>query len=151
MGTDWTFHCFGLTADELVAASRGGARKLTGKEQIDHSGTGFTTLAVGEFCSGAFEFDLSFRAEPNGRTVKTVRLELREPEQYHDLWNALSARFGDGEVLPPDSDGAIQSVRWRTAREMITLRRLTWPMDLGVDVVVDCERDEERLEERRAS
>jgi hypothetical protein len=30
-------------------------------------------------------------------------------------------------------------VRWRTAAAAVVLKRFTWPMDLGVDVVVDYE------------
>jgi hypothetical protein len=128
-----------MTADEIVTASGGTARSLDGQEQEDQSGPDFTTLAVDEVQIGPFAFDVSFRAPRGGTTLRTVRLELRDPGCYDALRETIEAEHGAGETLPADSSVSIDGVRWATATETIVLRRLVWPMDLGVDVVVDYE------------
>ncbi len=76
---DWQYTRWGMTADQIVAASNGTARKLAGEEQEGESGNSFTALAVGTFKTGPFDFAVSFRAEKGGDTLKTVRLTLRDP------------------------------------------------------------------------
>lgn len=142
VGTEvaWPYASWGMTADEIVAASGGRARPLAGAEQEDQSGPDFTTLAVDEVRLGPFEFDVSFRAAPGGTGLRTVRLELREPERWEALRDALAAEHGAGEPLEPTEPGlVIEGERWRTSTGTIVLRRLVWPMELGVDVVVDYE------------
>jgi hypothetical protein len=129
-----------MTADEIVAASEGCARKIEEDEREGQSGEDFTTLAVAEAVVGPFEFDVSFRAPCDGTTLSTVRLELRDAEQYADLQAALTTEHGAGEELPREPDR--ECVRWETAGTAIVLRRLTWPMDLGVEVVVDYESND---------
>jgi hypothetical protein len=133
----WEFARWGMTADEIVAASEGCARKIEDAEREDQSGEDFTTLAVAEAVVGPFEFDVSFRAPHAGTTLTVVRLELRDVDHYEALHAALTAEHGVGEVLPPEPDR--ECVRWETAGTTVVLRRLTWPMDLGVEVVVDYE------------
>jgi hypothetical protein len=135
----WPYAAWGMTAAEIVAASGGSAQALHGDDQDDRSGPGFTTLAIAEIEIGAFAFDVSFRAAAGGTTLRTVRLELREPEQYDALRAELTAEHGDGEPVPPEGEAPIDAVRWTTPTETIVLRRLVWPMDLGVEVVVDYE------------
>lgn len=140
MTTDaWPYASWGMTTDEIIAASGGSARPLAGNEQEDQSGPDFTTLAVDAVQIGPFGFDVSFRAPRGGTTLRTVRLELRDAGGYDALRAALAAEYGDGEPLPQDAGPAIEGVRWTTPAETIALRRLVWPMDLGVDVVVDYE------------
>ena len=142
----WRYARWGMSADELVAASAGVARKLEAAEHDEKSGAGFTTLAVAELASGPFEFDVSFRAVDAGTGLTHVRLELRHPGQYEALRAALADEYGAGEPLPADGDPAIEGVRWRTAGTVLALKRLVWPMDLGVDVVVDCEPSDPMVE-----
>jgi hypothetical protein len=133
----WRFARWGMTAEEIVAASEGRARKIEADEREEQSGDDFTTLAVAEVVIGPFEFDVSFRAPHDGTTLTTVRLELRDAEHYADLLGSLTAEYGAGEELPREPDR--ECVRWRTAAAAVVLKRFTWPMDLGVDVVVDYE------------
>jgi hypothetical protein len=44
----WEFARWGMTADEIVVASEGCARKIEDAEREDQSGEDFTTLAVAE-------------------------------------------------------------------------------------------------------
>lgn len=136
---EWPYASWGMTADEIVAASGGTARSLTGDEQSAQSGDDFTTLAVDEVRIGPFEFDVSFRADLAGTTLRTVRLELRDPMLYDALRTAIATDYGAGEALVPSQDGSIHGWCWRTETERIALKRLTWPMELGVDVVLDYE------------
>jgi hypothetical protein len=133
----WRFVRWGMTAEEIVAASEGCARRIEADEREGQSGDDFTTLAVAEAVIGPFEFDVSFRALRDGTTLTTVRLELRDAEHYAGLLAALTAEYGAGEALPREPDR--ERVRWRTVEAAVVLKRLTWPMDLGVDVVVDYE------------
>jgi len=135
----WPYASWGMTADEIVAASGGSARPLTGAEQDDQSGPEFTTLAIDAIQVGPFAFDVSFRAAPGGTTLRTVRLELRDPDAYDALRATLAAEYGEGEALPQEPGPPIDGVRWVTPTETIVLRRLVWPLDLGIDVVVDYE------------
>jgi len=137
---DWQYTRWGMTADQIVAASNGAAKKLAGTEQEAKSGATFTALAVGTFKTGPFDFAVSFRADKGGNTLKTVRLTLNNRYQYLDLSNALSTKYGRGEVLPKEGDGAIERVRWQTTTETIVLQRVIYPMDLGTIVSVDYEK-----------
>jgi hypothetical protein len=78
---DWQYTRWGMTADQIVAASNGAAKKLAGTEQEAKSGATFTALAVGTFKTGPFDFAVSFRADKGGNTLKTVRLTLNN--RYH--------------------------------------------------------------------
>jgi hypothetical protein len=137
---DWQYTRWGMTADQIVTASNGAARKLAGTEQEVQSGATFTALAVATFKTGPFDFAVSFRADKGGNTLKTVRLTLGNRYQYQDLSNAFSAKYGRGEVLPKEANGAIERVRWQTKTETIVLQRVTYPMDLGTNVSVDYEK-----------
>jgi len=126
-----------MSAAEIVSASGGVARPVDDDERDDKSGPDFTALAVGEVMLDAFVFDVSFRGAKGGTTLTSVRLELRDPDQYEALHAALAAEYGAGEALGLEANGSIETVRWRTPDGDVLLKRLTWPMDLGVDVVVD--------------
>lgn len=140
----WPYASWGMTADEIVAASGGTARRLDGAEQDDQSGPDFTTLAVDGIEIGPFAFDVSFRAARGASVLRTIRLELRDAAGYDALRETITADYGPGEPLPTEPDGAIEGFSWTTPAERVVLRRLVWPMDLGVDVVVDYEAPDER-------
>jgi len=133
----WSWVRWGMNAEEIVSASGGLVRKVEDEERDDKSGPGFSALAIGEVAMDAFVFDVSFRAAPGGSTLTSFRLELHDPEQYGALQATLGEAYGAGEVIAPEADGSIEGVRWRTPDGDVELKRLTWPMDLGVDVVVD--------------
>jgi hypothetical protein len=137
---DWQYTRWGMSSDEIVLASNGAACKIEGKEQEQKSGARFTTLAIGKFSTGPFEFEVSFRTAKGGAALKTVRLNLRNPDQYQELWNAISAKYGKGEVLPKESDGAIERVRWYTQTDIIILQRVKVPENLGVHVALEYEK-----------
>lgn len=136
---EWPYAEWGMTADQIIEASGGNALKVEGEEQTELSGAGFTTLATAVVESLPFVFDVSFRAHEGETTLSTIRLELRDPDLYEALRNSLTAEYGVGRPVPADPPDSIECTQWLTDHDTITLKRLMWPDDLGVDVALDFE------------
>jgi hypothetical protein len=116
----WQYSRWGMTADQIVAASKGNARKIEGDEQEGSSNKFFTALALAEFSSGPFNFHVFFLAAKDGLTLKKVRLQLKDSTQYQELKAALTSKYGKG-ALQQSSGYTKEEIQWLSNSEVITL------------------------------
>jgi len=117
----WQYTTWGMTSEEIVAASGGTVRILSGEELRLASGERHTALARGDYTSGPFAFEADFRADKGGTTLRAVRLKLKNPGQYGDLRAAMTSKYGLGDTS--ESSEYSDVVRWLTEDQLITLYR----------------------------
>ena len=115
----WQYAKWDMTADEIVEASQGKARAVYGVEQKNKSNPYyFDCIAVSEFTTGPFEFDVSFRAKLNETTLNSVYLSLRNTNQYEELKDSLASKYGQGVT---SIKGKQITTSWQTKSEVIEL------------------------------
>lgn len=135
---DWQYTKWGMTADQIVAASSGAARLVPSDQVERQSGADFTTIALGTFSTGPFSFNVSFRARKGESKLHYVRLELNDPSRYGDLLNSLKSKYGEGESSGEKSSVATSTKnRWQANPDTIVLMRLEWSMTRDEHVSVD--------------
>jgi len=119
---DWQYTKWGMTADEIVAASNGTARTIHGSEKKGKSGETFDTIAIATFSTGPFEFDVQFRTLKGKTVLDTVRLKLNNYVDYSRLRDTLIAKYGSGEVTEDKSEN-IDTItsKWIVENDTITL------------------------------
>lgn len=78
----------------------------------------FDCLAVSDFKTGPFEFDVSFRAKLNETTLNSVYLSLRNTNQYEELKDSLASKYGQGVT---SIKGKQITTSWQTKSEVIEL------------------------------
>jgi len=97
---DWEYTTYGMTADEIVAASAGKAWKLSGAEQQNMSTAFATAIAASTHETGPFNFAVIFFADKGGSQLGTVRLNLKSQDEFQtraqveELRNALTGKYG---------------------------------------------------------
>ncbi|ESK57599.1 hypothetical protein [Acinetobacter tjernbergiae] len=115
----WQYANWGMTAEQIVEASHGKARAVFGEEQRNKSNPYyFDCLAVSDFKTGPFEFDVSFRAKLNETTLNSVYLSLRNTNQYEELKDSLASKYGQGVT---SIKGKQITTSWQTKSEVIEL------------------------------
>ena len=116
----WQYAKWGMTADQIVQASKGKARAVYGEEQRKKSNPYyFDCLAVSDFKTGPFEFEVNFRAKLNEKTLDSVYLNLRNPDQYEELKDSLRSKYGEGVTTVK---GKQIITTWKTKSEVIKLQ-----------------------------
>ena len=97
---DWEYTTYGMSADQIVAASDGKARKLS-RAEIEGKGTQTSTaLAASTHKTGPFTFSVTFFADKGDSRLTTVRLELQTKDKFQtraqvaELRNALIGKYG---------------------------------------------------------
>lgn len=117
----WQYAKWGMTTDQIVEASKGAARAVSGEEQKGNSNEYFyTCMAVSEFSTGPFIFEVNFRAKKGETTLNSVNLALKDPLQYNDLRNSLISKYGQGKVT--EHDRFDTEIEWIADTEIIKLR-----------------------------
>ena len=119
---DWQYTKWGMTAEEITAASNGDAHLISDVEKANRAGENSEAIALGKFTTGPFEFDVVFRALKGGHGLDTVRLELREPSIYRRLREALIGKYGIGQETVEDI-GSIKTtiMIWKAETETVKL------------------------------
>ena len=123
----WQYAKWGMTADEIIAASGGTARILLAEEKRAASGPDYTALVKDEYSSGPFNFKVTFRAEKNEATLSSVHLLLKDPAKFVELKTAMISKYGQGDSSDSSKSGDV--VRWMSMEHVITLSRTQ-----GIDV-----------------
>ena len=119
---DWQYTRWGMTAEEIVAASDGNAHLISDSEKEGESAENFDAIALGTYSTGPFEFEVSFRALKGEHTLDTVRLELREPSIYRRLREALIGKYGIGQETVKDNDSIKTTIMiWKAETETVKL------------------------------
>ena len=102
---DWQYTKWGMTVDEVIAASNGKARKFTDPAQ----NTDMETLqAVAPYVAGDFVFEAGFNFSKDSR-LRTVRLKLIEGDGRR-LSAALLNRYG--KPLSESATSVTEHARW---------------------------------------
>jgi len=122
---DWQYTRWGMTAEEIVAASVGNAHLISDSEKEGESAENFDAIALGTYSTGPFEFEVSFRALKGEHTLDTVRLELKDPPKYIRLREALIAKYGTGQETVEDI-GSVKTTKtiWSAETETVHLIHL---------------------------
>ena len=116
----WQYAKWDMTADEIVEASQGKARAVYGVEQKNKSNPYyFDCIAVSEFTTGPFNFEVSFRAKLHEKTLNSVHLDLVNSDQYEELKDSLISKYGKGINTVK---GKQITITWQTASEVIELK-----------------------------
>lgn len=115
----WQYAKWGMTADQIVEASKGKARAVFGEEQkLKSNPYYFNCIAVSNFKTGPFDFKVSFRTKLNEETLNSVYLDLVNPDQYEELKDSLVSKYGKGTV---SIKGKQIITTWWTDTEVIEL------------------------------
>ncbi|MEB4801213.1 hypothetical protein ACW7EJ_04150 [Acinetobacter soli] len=118
----WQYTKWGMSAEEIVGASQGKARAVYGEEKKNKSNPYyFDCLAVSEFTTGPFKFEVNFRAKPNEKTLNSVYLNLVNSDQYDELKDSLVSKYGKGITTVK---GNQITTSWQTDSEVIELKDL---------------------------
>lgn len=115
----WQYAKWDMTADEIVEASQGKARAVYGVEQKNKSNPYyFDCIAVSEFTTGPFKFEVNFRSKLHEKTLNSVYLKLANPYQYEELRDSLVSKYGKGVTTVK---GQQITTTWHTNSEVIDL------------------------------
>lgn len=115
--SDWEYTTYGMTADQIVAASAGKARMLSPAEQEGMSTAFGTAIAASTHQMGPFNFTVIFFADIGGSNLKTVRPQLQTKDesqtrkQVAELNNALTAKYGQ------EKDSQVEGGRFVTGKQ----------------------------------
>ena len=93
---------WGMTAEEIAAWQRNKHRR-SGRKTRDY----FDTIATGEFSTGMFDFDVTYRSRPGETTVSIINLDVRNeatPSAHEALLNALTEAHGSGDKAINDEN-----------------------------------------------
>lgn len=101
---DWQYTKWGMTPEEVVAASAGAARQTTPSE--DDGSDGVVTLAMADYVASGFEFSAHFAFSRKDRRLAEITLLLDEPSQCFELKGALERRYGS----PTSARGGLLAV-----------------------------------------
>jgi len=135
---DWQYTKWGMSIQQVLDASKGLARELSGKEKEGKSNRNFfITFAIAPYATGDFTFDVHFRSKPGRAVLDEVYLESLEPGRYQDILLSLTTKYGNSPNLSAVDNGAMgssQTTTWTTKEESISLKRRTSIIGVGVSI-----------------
>jgi hypothetical protein len=116
---DWQYTKWGMSVDQVIAASKGAASQTTPEISAQHSafdGSQAAKLSA-PYCSGTFQFTAYFMF---GRrdTLTSVSLELAAGDP-HILIGELRTKYG--KPTSEDADGVLNSLIWYAGGDMISI------------------------------
>ena len=122
---DWQFTRWGMTAEEIVAASSGRAQLIPEGDREGKSTSSYDAIALSKFFSGPFKFDVTFGARKGELTLDTVSLKLEDPTGYRQLRETLNAKYGPGrEEKPRNKQVKITRTIWNSETDTIVLEHV---------------------------
>jgi hypothetical protein len=116
---EWQYTRWGMTRDQVVAASKGAAVPTTPQEQQDHklSPSGVSATLKQPWAAGRFKFDAFFYfGEEGGLSMVDLQLRSGNP---HELIGALRKKYGEPESK--SSSARLTILLWRTDADQISL------------------------------
>ncbi len=122
---DWQYTKWGMTPEEVVAASSEAARPATDEERqkaFIRTQPAREPLAVGRYSGGVYDFKAVFYFE--NRALVEVRLTLAPYADPNGLWAALAGQYGEPIEAKQLDKGitAFKAKRWRdsTNKNLVT-------------------------------
>jgi hypothetical protein len=116
----WQYAKWGMSVDQVVAASRGSAHRSSDKSS---NNTKYEERATGTFDSGDMRFLVKFYFSPNNGGLNNVDVKLLNPDHWKELEAGLIAKYGtpysDSAEGQPDLDG-IRTRRWDAGDTQVT-------------------------------
>lgn len=103
---DWQYSMWGMTLDEVIAASDGKARRFTDSGQDTDNEK---VRAVAPYVAGDFVFDAIFSFNRKNDTLSEVKLLLKDGNG-HSLYAALVNRYG--KPVSENKDSIVPNARW---------------------------------------
>lgn len=100
---DWQYTKWGMTPDEVIAASNGAASEST--PSPDSEPSEIVTLASADYVASGYEFWVSFGFSAD-RRLSEVSLSLRDSDKCVYLADALDRRYG----RPVSREGGLLTV-----------------------------------------
>lgn len=117
--TGWQYSRWGMTGEQIAAASGGAARTLAKGEVKGRFFPATVVIAVAEFRTGPFEFDVYFRARKGDTALKVVQLHLKDEELHDDLRTALISTYGPWVFTQTRGDRTV--TQWLTDTQVVEL------------------------------
>jgi hypothetical protein len=116
---DWDYTRWGMTADQVLSASKGQLRKCSPTVCRAHATTTSSAQLYGEFHDGTFSFTVfAFFEHWSGR-LSSLELWLWDVNQTDAVVKAMLTKYGEPAR---NSNGAIiESYVWRSSIDQITL------------------------------
>ena len=116
---DWDYTRWGMTADQVLSASKGKLRKCSPTVCRAHATTTSAAQLYGEFADGTFTFTIFAFFELWSGRLSSVELWLWDVDQTDAVVKAMLTKYGEPER---NSNGAIiGSYVWRSSTDQITL------------------------------
>jgi hypothetical protein len=113
---DWEFTNWGMTPDEVVAASAGSAHR------VESRAIGSIALeAVGTYDMAGVTFTAQYHFSQDHQGLHSVVLAARDVSQCPDLTRALAQKYGPPEVRPSAGGGSFSIWRDRRGNSLISL------------------------------
>jgi hypothetical protein len=121
---DWQYTKWGMTPEQVIAASRGAATLTTADERVAESPTNGSgdALAKALYRAGESQFDAYFLFKAN--RLVSVRLDLKDPTPISSgvVRRALQLKYG--EPISQTQTSGFSTVTWRAADEQVTFMLL---------------------------
>lgn len=92
---DWQYTKWGMTPEEVVAASGGMARPDPHRNK--HRTDSTESLLAAPYAAAGFEFDATFQFSRSSQRLERVHLDLIDTSRCSDLIGALRSRYGEPE------------------------------------------------------
>lgn len=112
---DWQYTEWGMTPEEVSAASDDTVTAIPETEQASRRNNVFTAKLEGTFSSGRFNFHSEFRFDNVSNRLRQVQLRLDDASQCQLLAQSLNTRYGE-----PDKVQALtvmERIEWRDSDE----------------------------------
>jgi hypothetical protein len=116
---DWQYTKWGMSADEVLAASKGKLKNCTPAACKGKNTDSATPRHIGRYQSGEFQFTVVTLFNNKSGKLVTVSLELNDPTQWASLVGALRGRYGE-----PASSSKTQIMSlwvWREKNDQISV------------------------------
>jgi len=91
---DWQYTKWGMTQDQVIAASKGEARKVNPGPNFVCNDKQIPFAAIQKKVIGDFSFDVIFCSKMQGGPLTSVRLDSNDNVNVYSLKRALLAQFG---------------------------------------------------------
>jgi hypothetical protein len=114
---DWQYTKWGMTADQVVAASGGAAQLSDAKNPWSKYDSSYLVLATGTYRTGDLEFNSIFQFNKKNKTLQCVKLFLKNKDVApYTLRQSLESKYGKPSETG-DLGGLVYD-RWKKTDEI---------------------------------
>jgi hypothetical protein len=121
--TGWRYAKWGMTEQQLIAASNGLARAAAGREREQDLAEGTYIGALSEFSDGPFQMKASFYFANAGGGLGKILVELKNMEMREDFIKKIQAQYG--RPFEDFKDETLRVSKWRNDKIEIWLADVT--------------------------